>query len=196
MPPRAPRPGIGSRPSTSAPISESATVVSIGRQCRRRNAALAHADRYGWPTVPPVGLVDGLGVTGGAGDGDVEWPVLGLLVDSGVGSGTGVGCASGATCISAGRLGTGVACRTGVRAGRTADGATCFCTAGAPVSVDRTAGAPPPRPGIADAIGDSSAPSPPATTTYTAATPLATSAPSPAAAYHRRGGRRYASYSG
>src|SRR5213080_1712293 len=175
MPPRATRPRIRYRPSTSAPISESATVVSIGRQCRRQNAALAHADRYGCPTVPPVGLVDGVAVTEGAGVGDVEWPLLGLPVDSGVGSGTGVGRA-GTTGASAGRLGTGVACRTGVRAGRTADGATCFCTAGAPVSVDRTAGAPPPRPGTADAIGDSSAPRPPATTTYTAATPLATSA--------------------
>src|SRR2546421_7188009 len=114
MPPRATRPRIRYRPSTSAPINESATVVSIGRQCRRRNAALAHADRYGWPTVPPVGLVDGLGVTGGAGDGDVEWPVLRVLGDSGGGSGTRGGCASGATCTSAGRLRPRVACRTRV----------------------------------------------------------------------------------
>src|SRR5947208_16946037 len=106
MPPRATRPRIRYRPSTSAPISESVTVVSIGRQCRRPNAALAHADRYGWPTVPPVGLVEGLGVTEGAGDGDVGWLALGL-VDSGVGTGTGVGATAGTAGASAGRLRTG-----------------------------------------------------------------------------------------
>src|SRR2546421_13116051 len=101
MPPRATRPRIRYRPSTSAPISESATVVSIGRQCRRRNAALAHADRYGWPTVPPVGLVDGLGVTGGAGGGDVEGPGLRRPVDAGGGSGTRGGGGRGAAGPSA-----------------------------------------------------------------------------------------------
>src|SRR2546421_238673 len=122
MPPRATRPRIRYRPSTSAPISESVTVVSIGRQCRRRNAALAHVDRYGCSTVPPVGLADGLGVTEGEDVGDGEW--------SGVG------------------------------------------------------------------VGEGRAPAPPATMPYTAATPPATTAPSPMAAYHRRGGRWYASYSG
>src|SRR6266480_1889640 len=197
MPPRATRPRIRYRPSTSAPISESVTVVSIGRQCRRRNAALAHADRYGCSTVPPAGGADGLGVTEGDGGGDVVCSGVGLA-DCGVGTGAGHGqvdVTAGATAgASAGRL--AAACRTGARVTREADGPTGGRAAGAPVPVDRTAGAPPPSPGTAEAIGDSRAPSPPATATYTAAIPAATSAPSPTAAYQRRGGRWYASYSG
>src|SRR2546430_16693997 len=102
MPPRATRPRIRYRPSTSAPISESVTVVSIGRQCRRRNAALAHADRYGCSTVPPAGGADGLGVTEGDGGGDVVCSGVGLA-DCGVGTGAGHGQVDGTGGAPAGR---------------------------------------------------------------------------------------------
>src|SRR2546421_3178060 len=82
----------------SAPVNVSATVVSIGRQCRRRDGASTHAARYGCAAVLPIGDGDGGWLTEGVSLGDGE--LLGVGVgDCGVGTGTGhrqLGWATGA----------------------------------------------------------------------------------------------------
>src|SRR5438874_2339898 len=139
----------------SAPVNESATVVSIGRQCRRRGAALAHAAGHGCVAVLPEGAGDGEWLTEGVGVGDGELLGVGPGV-RGVGTGTGhtqVGWTTGAGAAASG-AGAPAACRAAGEAlcvaGTRPD--TCLPTGGVPAAGCR-AGAASLSPGTALTIG-------------------------------------------
>src|SRR5690348_10933574 len=93
----------------SAPISGSATVVSIGRQCRRQSGGLAHDGRHGCVPVPPDGSVDAGWLTGGDGAADGGSLGVGLGV-CGVGTGAGhwqLGTGAGGAASAPGTAGVG-----------------------------------------------------------------------------------------